>query len=274
MPPENERVRPLREWLEGHGIKAVLFDFDDTLVDTQGLQDAQMQRAKAYIMDRLPHIDSKKLDEAVEKADHDAYISHSVSLERYIAMGRYIGEAFPTENPEPFQTAMGNMLASYGMTPQFLPGAKETVMTFREAIPKLGLVTHANKEWTAIKLKSRGLDTVFDHVEIVDEYGAKTAQSWRNAIDRLGVKPEEVLVIGDNITGDIQAARGAGVRYTVLLPSPWKEYASGTAPADTMKAERIADVIPTLLAQNGRVPDTSADKTITLTYEATTITIS
>lgn len=239
----------LREWLETHRIQAVLFDFDDTLLDTNTHINEHKARYIDYLSDRLPDIPRQSLHEAVEQADYDIFATHSVSKDRWDGAIGLMVTRFPEASQDVFRDGAAHLHAMYVSSPRLLPGAKETVAVFREASSKLGLVTHADYGWTMLKLKRSGFESVFDHIQVVDQYKNKAAEDWVKAIEALGVKPEDVLVIGDSVKGDIQAAYAAGVRHLIALPSPWEKYREGDLPPGTIEARSIAGVIHTLLAR-------------------------
>lgn len=242
-----EQTRRLKEWLDERGIKAVLFDLDDTLLDTHGLVEHQKDLYKAYLHDQIPTMDPQAMDRAVEQADADVYATHSISIGRWIALGSLLAERIPEVAPEIFINGVPHLLESYAQVPEVLPGAYDTVSVFREATNKMGLVTHADSAWTELKLNRTGFGRYFDHIEIIDEHGYKESGSWKKAIEALGVNPHEVLVIGDSLSGDIRASREAGVRHIVALPSPWIVYRRGDVPEGVIQAPSIGNVVEVLL---------------------------
>lgn len=246
---EGDKTARLKDWLDGRGIKAVLFDLDDTLLDTSVVHEEQKERFTDYIVQNAPDIDRERLLRIVDEADGAAFQSHSVSIHRYIAMTDLIASRFPDKDPQLFYEGGGFLLGTYSRVPKFFPGAKETIRMFRAAIPKLGLVTHSNKEWTKLKVKTHGLDKLVDHIEVIDENGPKDAAGWARAIAALGVYPDEVLVIGDSVPGDVLAPRQAGVEHIINLKSPWAEYREGVIPDGVMQVNSIRDVIPAILSE-------------------------
>ncbi len=238
---------PLSRWLAARGIKAVLFDFDDTLLDTNTFINRQKSLYVDYLADRFPRVSRDRLSEAMETADLAVFATHSVSKERWDGAIELIIRAFPDLDAGIFREGAAHLHAIYVATPELMPGAKETVDAFRAAAEKVGLVTHADPGWTMLKLARGGLSDTFDHIEVVDQYRNKESRDWAAAITALGVKPEETLVIGDSVLGDMVAARNAGVRYLVALPSPWEKYREGDLPHDAIRADSITRVIPAIL---------------------------
>jgi len=244
---KREQTSHLKEWLDTRGIKAVLLDLDDTLLDTHTLVERQKDVYKAYLHDRIPTLDPEMIDSAVEQADLDVYATHSVSIGRWIALGSLVAKRLPGAAPDICMDGVSLLVAMYATVPDVFPGAYDAVSLFRDTGTTMGLVTHADPGWTELKLNRTGLGGFFDHIEIIDEHGYKGSDSWAKAIEALGVKPSEVLVIGDSLSGDIRASREAGVTHIVALPSPWVVYRRGDVPEGVISASGIGAVVETLL---------------------------
>ena len=116
---------------------------------------------------------------------------------------------------------------------------------FRESRIKMVLVTHANVEWTNFKLDRSGLWEYFETVIIVDENGHKKSEDWKRGMDAVGVRPENCLVVGDSLGGDIRPGDELGAR-TVWLPSPWSVYRQGEVPERTVVIDEIFDLLTAL----------------------------
>ncbi len=237
----------LKEWLGSRGIKAVLFDLDDTLLDSHALYSGKISEFKAFLHASVPDVSPEELDRAVDEADMTVFGTHSVSNERWGGLVTLVCAKYRLP-PETYREGLGILLSIYEQSPGLFPKALETLQFFRQSTARLGLVTHANREYTELKLRETGLGEMFDHVEIADEWGNKNSGHWQKAIATLGVQPQEVLVIGDSIQGDMRAAREAGVVHLVHLPSPWEPYQRGDMPEGVIEASGIHTVIDTLIA--------------------------
>jgi len=241
-----ERSVLLKEWLGRHGIKAVIFDLDDTLLDTHALIEEKLNAFKLFFHEHFPEKAPEELDRLIDEADMKVFETHSVSNERWNGLTTLV-MASCGGTSDLYQQGAGILLSMYDESPKPFPGASETVRAFRSAVPHLGVVTHANEAYTNLKLATTGFGELFDHVQIADEWGHKSADDWKQAIQALGVQPREALVIGDSVRGDMRAAREAGVIHLVNLPSPWEVYRLGDLPEGVMRVEKIDAVIPSLL---------------------------
>ena len=244
---EQSEAGKLRTWLDVHGVKAVIFDLDDTLIDMFAWEQIHEREFLGYVGQRLPEISPAELKDSFDRANHEAYVTHSVHRDRWYEVLRKLSAQYGEDSGRTFTMALPILMHVYEDVPPMLPGARATIDMFRTAVEKLGLVTHAEEVFTNLKLDTHNIRSYFDVIQIADAHGKKTSNDWQAAVDALGVKPEETLVIGDNVVGDIQAAHKIGVKYTVVLPSPWENYTQGHVPDQTIRAKNISDVIPQII---------------------------
>lgn len=247
---QQDKATRFKEWLDTRGVKAVLFDLDDTLLDTNPIVISCITAYIDYLHHAIPDIPKEELERSRQAADTEVFKTHSVAIPRWQAMAELIAKKYPSIPQSVFTDGVPILLQIYSALPPMLPGAWETLTLVAKANKKIGLVTHANEAYTRWKIKELGLVNVADHIEVVDEFGAKESKHWKHAIESLGVQPHEALVIGDSVKGDVLAAREAGVKYAVLLPSPVPFYKAGDIPEGVIRAARIGSVIDTLLISN------------------------
>ena len=78
------------------------------------------------------------------------------------------------------------------------------------------LFTHAEEPWTLWKLEQTGLIGKFDKVECFSVNEVKSVQQ-KAALENLGIDPRRLLVIGDNVRGDIQPLYELGGEHAILV---------------------------------------------------------
>ncbi len=237
----------LGERLNQWGIEVVEFDFDDTLVRTEAVFTTQMRGFVAQTMGRLGGRDMSEVWDRLEQVNNQAFRELSVNPKRWETVVARMEEAFP-EGSGVFAAALPNLMDIYKILPQLHDGAIETIEAFRMAGVKVGMVTHANEEWTKFKLDGLGLREYFERIYIVDENKHKGPEDWAQAIEEFGATPDQVMVIGDSLPGDIRASANIGVRHRVWVPSKWVMYNSGEIPEGTIRVDNIGQVVNALLA--------------------------
>jgi putative hydrolase of the HAD superfamily len=109
--------------------------------------------------------------------------------------------------------AAGRDLMRHPMEP--LPGVTEALERLAEIAP-LVLITKGDMFHQESKLAASGLGRFFSGVEIVSE---KSAETYRRAFARHGVRPEHALMAGNSVRSDILPALEAGC-FAVLIPYP------------------------------------------------------
>lgn len=92
------------------------------------------------------------------------------------------------------------------------PGADEFVRKLAERYP-LTIVTNGFVEAQYFKLHKSGLEDYFQHVILSEEVGAQKPNPliFQEALRVNNLQPEEVLMIGDSYTSDVEGARNAGI---------------------------------------------------------------
>ena len=181
-------------------IKAILFDHDGTLVDSEPSHFKMWERVlKSYGVD-LTMDDYKQnyagvptSTNAIEMVKNYPSVNVDSSIledEKNIATRRFLsGDAFP-----------------------LMDGAKETIQYFKDAGLKIAVVTGAGREGIEATIKSNGLHDFLSVVVSGDdvENSKPSPDVYIKAMERLGVDSSECIAIEDTENGS-RAAVGANV---------------------------------------------------------------
>ncbi len=91
---------------------------------------------------------------------------------------------------------------------------RETLLKLKEMGLVLLVVTDARTKNAVARLEKTGLFSLFDFVVTSDMTGMKKPDPgvFLFALKRFGIRPEEVLVVGDSLRRDIGPAKKAGMR--------------------------------------------------------------
>lgn len=210
-------------------LKAIIFDLDGTLVDSardlqdatnillaeEGLQPISLDEVKSMIGDGV----AKLVERAIAATGGD--------LARLPALvGRFL---------KIYEANASRYTEAYPGVPDTLEGLK------RLGLP-LAVVTNKPYAATIDILEVLGLRAFFGAVvggDTLPERKPHPAPILM-ALDRLGVSPEEALMVGDNYH-DVQAAHAAGVRAFAVT------YGYSHGPHAELGAERLIDAMPELL---------------------------
>jgi phosphoserine phosphatase len=103
---------------------------------------------------------------------------------------------------------------------RLMPDARET-LTRLAAKYSLGMLTNGAPDLQREKIAGSGLGSLFKAVVISGEYGIgkPRAEIFLHLMDRLGIAPEEAIMVGNSLQRDIAGARNSGIS-SVLLKVP------------------------------------------------------
>lgn len=180
-------------------VSAVVFDLDDTLIDTTGqlLEPAHREAAAAMIAAGL----SATLPEVAEKRMDFNRAEPGCDVDRRVAV------YFAATDPE--KVARAGHDAFYRRTVRRLEPIEGAVDVLAALACRRFLLTSGDADTQLRKLALAGLETHFEEVVCVPPRAAKEA-ALRDLLARHGLVAHEVVVIGDRLDNEIAAARAVG----------------------------------------------------------------
>lgn len=186
-------------------LKALLFDIDGTLVDSDPI----------HIAVFLEFLAARGV--TITKDDYMARIHGRRNIETF-------PEFLPNEDPREMDLAKE---AAYrerlGETVAPLPGARDLIVRAKAASLSIGAVTNGPRANLNAVLNGTGLAEYFDHTGSSDDvtHGKPHPELYLAALSALNISAADALVFEDSPTG-IQSARAAGldvVGMTTSLPA-------------------------------------------------------
>lgn len=183
-------------------IRAVLFDWDGTLVDTGDLLLSCWHRMSERVLGyTFP----------VTEEDRKFYLSMRAT------------ESFPklTDDPDKLRRLFEEFDSAYlELAPgrvRELPGAAALIRSLRDRGVKVAVVTSKTTQRTRIDMLATGLDGMFDLVITGDDvtHGKPDPEGTLRAMAELGSEPASTVFVGD-MAVDIRAGQAAGT-WTVGL---------------------------------------------------------
>jgi putative hydrolase of the HAD superfamily len=105
------------------------------------------------------------------------------------------------------------------MPVELLDSAEEVIKQLKKKY-RLILITKGDLVEQERKLRDSGLITYFHHIEILSD---KKTKDYRNLFERLNVKPEEFVMIGNSLKSDIIPVLELGAK-AIYIPyhSTWE----------------------------------------------------
>lgn len=188
-------------------VKAVFFDFDDTLQSRKG---AYRLYCEDFLTKYFPGISKqereKKLDEMEEHVD-GGYKDREVYFPEMIALWHW-------ENHPPLEELYDSFNNDFGKHVVLLDGAVDVLKKLKEKGYILGAVTNGVSSLQNTKLDTAGIRELFDVVVVSGDIGIykPDRRIFDEAARRAGVENEKVLFVGDHPINDIKGALGAGMK--------------------------------------------------------------
>lgn len=189
-------------------IKVVAFDADDTLWDCQGHFERIMQQLYTEL--------EPWVDKATAARELFATERKNMPLLGFGAKAftlSMLETAMRVSHYEMPATVINEILQRCYTLLQFpcppLPEVRETLVALRYERPDLRLVCFTKGELLdqEHKLERSGLAPFFDDVEITSDKGEK---EFRELCHKLGIAPEEMMMVGNSMKSDIAPALAVG----------------------------------------------------------------
>lgn len=212
-----------------NAVRTVLFDLDDTLFDHRGCA-----RAALTALRRMYRCFEARTQAGLE-ADYHRVLEET---HRLVLAGTMTPEASRLERArqllalsgaEPTDELAARVAATYHQAYlaayRPVPGAVELLRALRGRV-KIGIVTNNLVAMQVDKLNNCGMTELIDALVVSEEAGSTKPERaiFEAALERLGCRAEEAVMLGDAWATDIAGARGAGIRPIWLnrlaLPCP------------------------------------------------------
>ncbi len=187
----------------------IIFDLDDTLIDTSGsITPFQLKRALEFALQKLG-----RLNEFAE-----AYI-RLMEINQNSLCGR---DAL-TSLLEAYVVNEGLLRETLGIL-RMIPDSQCTILAMQNAPSvvqalsshRLAIVTIGHEELQLYKLKKAGFDpSLFSKIVVTEERNKKN--HYTSLMREYGQVPQRTIVIGDRVMIDLQPAKELGCRTVRLL---------------------------------------------------------
>jgi putative hydrolase of the HAD superfamily len=194
------------------GADAVLFDLDDTLLDYSTARDAGI-RAWVRQVDAARHTgDAVRVWRELEERHFRRYSQGEVSFDeqrraRLRDFWPHLSEAADDELDRAFAAYFAHTEAAWSP----VPGAVETVQALVRRMP-VGVLTNGIAELQARKLRVLGLADVALFASSELPAAKPDVRAYEVACTELGSTPSRTVMVGDDLTNDVEGAMLAGLR--------------------------------------------------------------
>ncbi|MFI5346019.1 MAG: HAD-IA family hydrolase [Elusimicrobiota bacterium] len=188
-------------------IKAVIFDIDNTLTDFMKMKRAAVDAAVEGMMDAgLPGSKESLVTEVF-----DVYWKEGIEDQKIFdkILKAKLGHI-------DFKILAGGILAyrrAKNGTMTLYPRVNRTLIELMQLGIKRTVISDAPKMEVWLRIVSLGLHHYFDDIITSEDFGVKKPdpKPYRRALELLGTKAEETLMVGDWPDRDIKGAKGVGM---------------------------------------------------------------
>lgn len=195
-------------------IKAVIFDIDNTLTDFMKMKRSAVDAAVEGMMDAgLPGLKAALVEEVF-----DVYWKEGIEDQKIFdkilkaKLGR-VDYKILAAGILAYRRAKNGAIALY-------PRVHQTLIDLMEMQIKRIVISDAPKLEVWLRIVSLGLHHYFGEIITSEDFGVKKPdpKPFRRALEVLGTKPSETLMVGDWPDRDIKGAHGVGIR------TAWAKY--------------------------------------------------
>ncbi|WP_440945237.1 HAD family hydrolase [Methanosarcina sp. T3] len=230
MNPENtdqEKMKDIRETMESvrknvqlndpQTLKAVLFDMDNTLFDFVAVKLIACREILSYLGEGGRNL--KK-----DPAELFGYFLRGTygfedyeNIRDYMQERKLFTEQAYMQCREIYDREKLKNLNLY-------PGVRGTLRELKKFGLRLAIITDADRYHARARLTRVGLLDSFELLVSADMTGTKKPDPahFLFALDALGIKPEESLVVGDSLKRDIAPARRLGLKTAYASYGDWR----------------------------------------------------
>lgn len=197
-------------------VKGVVFDLDDTLI----LSTVDYARFKRLIIDRIAATTG---DDPCHYSPSEGIISLIDRFRSRMAERGEDAERVAAELAE-FDNIMDGVELERIQETREIPGARELLILLRAHSIKVGVLTRGCGSYAAAALELTGMAGLVDAVECRNSRvpPKPNPESYWRLVDRLGLRPEETIFVGDH-TIDLVCAQRAGVRFIGVMTGDLSE---------------------------------------------------
>ena len=219
---------------ECNALKAVIFDFDDTLSDRKvGFIDY----AKYFLRKYFPEMPQEELEQRAE----DMHTRNNGGYHDRELFFTEIIRDYGMKNPPSLEELYEEYDTVFPQMTQLFPETLDTLRALKSKGLKIGIVTNGVSVMQHNKLRVTGIDAIADAVVVSGDLPFKkpSVEIFDYVAEKLGVRNDQTIFIGDHPRNDISGARKAGMNVVWMRHGFFKDEVM----EDTASIEKISEIL-------------------------------
>lgn len=216
-------------------IRGVTFDWWHTIAEASPEFDDEMRRIRVRtIQDALSRA-GVRTETAVLEGAYDRHTERLVacwrqfedpSADEQIASFLRLAGLDPTDGEVAGLVARAFGTAIRERPPSLYPHVADVLARLKRDGRSIGLVSNTGRTWGRYLRPLQddlGIGRFFDVRVFSDEVGRRKPERaiFEAALGALGLRPEEVVHVGDDLDADVAGAKGLGMHAVWFNPDPW-----------------------------------------------------
>ena len=189
-------------------IRAVIFDLDNTLTDFMKMKRASIDAAVDGMLDAGLPLSREEVSRKIYLVYDREGIEYQQVFDRFLheELGR-VDYKILTSAVVAYRRARESYLVLY-------PHVNYTLLELMKRGLKLAVVSDAPRLQAWMRLAQLKLQHLFDPVVAFEDTGERkpSPKPFKRAIEMLGIRPEEAIMVGDWPERDVVGAKGLGIR--------------------------------------------------------------
>ncbi len=187
-------------------IKAIIFDLDNTLINLLKLKQMAVEHAVAAMIDAGLDFSKKEIMDAIDQVYKEKGIEYQhVFDDVLLKLIKKIDYKILSAGVTAYRKVKAAYLDTY-------PGVIPTLIKLIKRGYKLGIISDAPKLQMWTRLCDIRLQHFFDFVISAEDTEKKPGElPFKKALDVTGLKPGEIMMVGDSLTRDVVGAKRMGM---------------------------------------------------------------
>lgn len=235
-------------------MRAVIFDLDDTLVQTNAASTVTWRR---LAQEFAPHVglSEPELHDDLNRTRRWFWADAERHRAWRFQMAESAAEALRmalhergqrTDDDAPLLQGFADRYESiFFQTLELFPDALEVLHTLRARGLRLAMITNGGAAWQRRKIDMHALAPLFECIIVEGEFGVgkPAPETYRHALTTLGVAPHQVCMIGDRLDWDVLGPQQLGITGV------WYDFTHRGLPTERAgDPDRIVHTLPELTA--------------------------